>query len=194
MDDKVAGHALDLAKKIQADVINIVPAPPFGEVDDGSTATSPHVPTVAHPRALSPVDQLVYFSLVKGTEDYLEAIVDQINGTYKAEWYDACAVMLRRLIEILIIEVFESKGLDSNIKYNRSGDFKRLYDLVDELGKGPWNLGKNAKDSLDNVRDIGNTAAHERRQTILLEDLDAVKQDVRNTVQELVSLSGLKKS
>ena len=56
------------------------------------------------------------FSLVKGTRGYIEKIVHQINGSYVATCYDACAVMARRLLETLIIEAFEHHRIDHKIK------------------------------------------------------------------------------
>ena len=48
--------------------------------------------------------------ILKGTKDYAKRIAGQANGCHKEGWYDACAAMLRRLIEILIIDTFEAKG------------------------------------------------------------------------------------
>jgi hypothetical protein len=61
---------------------------------------------------------------------YVLKVVHQINLTYLATCYDACSVMIRRLIETLIIEVYEKHNLDSKIK-NPNGDFKYLSDLID---------------------------------------------------------------
>jgi len=48
--------------------------------------------------------------IVKGTRNYIEKLATQANGCYQKGWYDACAVMVRRLIEILIIDSFDAKG------------------------------------------------------------------------------------
>jgi hypothetical protein len=44
-----------------------------------------------------------------------------MNGAYSAGWYDACAVMMRRLLETVIIEAFEQNGLDQKIKDSSQG-------------------------------------------------------------------------
>ena len=61
-------------------------------------------------------------STVRGTRGYIERVANQANGAYQNGWYDACAVMLRRLLETLIIEAFEHHRVDSKIK-NSTGDF-----------------------------------------------------------------------
>ncbi len=71
---------------------------------------------------------IVYNVLVKGTRPYIEKISNQINGCYEYGWFDACAVMIRRLLETLIIEVFEHHKIESKIK--KSGDYLYLKDLI----------------------------------------------------------------
>ena len=63
----------------------------------------------------SSTQQVLPLSVVRGTRAYLETIAHQFNGSYERGWYDACAVMMRRLIETLIIEVFEGQGMSTKI-------------------------------------------------------------------------------
>ena len=136
----------------------------------------------------SPASQLVYFSLVEGTEEYIENLVNQINGCYQKEWYDACAVMLRRLIEILIIETFEAHEIIDEIK-TKKGYYRRLHDLIEEVTTAEkWNVDPRAAKSLSELKDLGNVAAHGRRQIVIREDIEQVRQDVRNVAQELVGI------
>lgn len=135
---------------------------------------------------------IVPFVLVRGTRGYLERIVHQINGTYSNGWYDACAVMIRRLIETLIIESFESHNIAQNIK-NQNGDFFYLSELiVKTLSEGTWNLTRNAKQALPKLKDIGDKSAHSRRFNAIRNDIDKVNSEIRCVVQELIYLAGLK--
>jgi len=54
---------------------------------------------------------VVPMTLVRGTRGYIERIANQVNGAYENGWYDACAVMIRRLLETLIIEAFEKHNI-----------------------------------------------------------------------------------
>lgn len=67
-------------------------------------------------------------SLVRGTRGYIEKIANQANGCYENGWYDACAVLTRRLIETLIIEAHEKHGVAHKIK-NTQGDFLYLREI-----------------------------------------------------------------
>jgi hypothetical protein len=78
------------------------------------------------PEGLRAAQNLVVpMTLVRGTRGYIERIANQVNGAYENGWYDACAVMIRRLLETLIIEAFEKHQLIHKIK-NPSGDFFTL--------------------------------------------------------------------
>ncbi len=107
-------------------------------------------------------------------------------------WYDACAVMIRRLIETLIIESFEKASIADKIK-NDNGDFLYLKDLIAKcLSETCWNLGRGCKQALPKLKDIGDKSAHSRRFNAQRGDLDPLLKDVREVVQELIYLSGLK--
>jgi len=135
---------------------------------------------------------VVPFALVRGTRGYLERITHQINGTYSNGWYDSCAVMIRRLIETLIIEAFESHNIAHVIK-NQAGDFLYLSDLISKtLSETTWNLSRNARQALPKLKDIGDKSAHSRRFNAVRNDIDKINAEIRVVVQELVYLAGLK--
>jgi hypothetical protein len=132
-------------------------------------------------------------ALVKGTRGYIERVVFQINGCYEKGWFDGCAVMMRRLIETLIIECFEKHRIADKIKNAPNGDFLFLRDLIDKLLQEPtWNLGRNAKQALSKLKDVGDQSAHSRRFNAHREDIDKIAQDFRTVCQELIYLAGLK--
>jgi hypothetical protein len=107
-------------------------------------------------------EQVLAHSLVRNTRGYIEKIVYQINGAYEHGWYDACAIMIRRLVETLIIEAFEKHGIANKIQNN--GDFFYLKDLIiATLNEPAWNLGRNTKQALPKLKDVGDRSAHSRR-------------------------------
>ena len=165
--NEIAKYALNIAKRIQADVNKIAKPPPEGR----------------KPKT----NQVIDFNLVKGTRrGYIERTVHQINGTYENGWYDACAVMLRRLIEILIIEVFEHRGTASKIKDN--DNLKGLVNMVCD----DCNLDGDSEKTLQALREIGNWSAHKRRYNTNRHDIDKHLSNIRLAVQELIYLAGLK--
>ncbi len=131
-------------------------------------------------------------SLVKGTRGYIESVVNQINSTYENGCYDACAVMIRRLVETLIIEAFEHHNIADRIK-TPTGDFFYLSDLITHaLNEKSWNVGRNAKQALPKLKSIGDLSAHSRRHLAHRSDIDKIMDDLRTAVQELIYLANLK--
>jgi hypothetical protein len=136
-------------------------------------------------------EQVIAHSLVRNTRGYIEKIAYQINGTYEHGWYDACAVMIRRLVETLIIEAFEKHGIANKIQNN--GDFLFLRDLITAtLNEPAWNLGRNTKQALPKLKDVGDRSAHSRRFVAHRSDIAKITSDLRIVVQELIYLAGLK--
>ena len=137
-------------------------------------------------------EQVLPHSIVRGTRGYIEKVVLQINGCYEYGWFDACAVMMRRLIETLIIEAFEAHGLADRIK-SPAGDFLYLRDLIDRtLAENTWNLGRNTKQALQRLKSLGDRSAHSRRYNAHRRDVEKGIDDLRDVVQELVYLAHLK--
>lgn len=131
-------------------------------------------------------------SLVKGTRGYIERVVTQINSTYENGCYDACAVMIRRLVETLIIEAFEHYNIATKIK-TPAGDFFFLSDLItNTLNETSWNLGRNTKQALPKLKNIGDKSAHDRRYNAHRHDIDNIISDLRTVVQELIYLAKLR--
>lgn len=164
--------ALAVAKQIQVETLRHVQPPEEG--------------------FLSASEQVLPQSVVRGTRGYIEKVVNQVNGCYEKGWFDASAVMLRRLIETLIIEAFEAHSIADKIK-GPSGDFYFLRDLIDvALAETSWNLSRNTKQALPKLKDVGDKSAHSRRFNAHLKDLEKLINEVRVVAQEFVYLANLK--
>ena len=116
--------------------------------------------------------------LSKANRGYLVSVGRQMNGAYSMNWYDASAVMMRRLIEIALIEAFEAKGVAAKIK-DSSGNYLQLSDLISKaLAEPSFSLSRNVKKALPALRDLGHMSAHGRYFT-------AQKGDVRRSAGRL---------
>jgi hypothetical protein len=150
--------------------------------------------TRPHSEVTAPSDQPVLpHSLFTGTRGYIEKVVYQINRSYTTTCYDACAVMMRRLLEILIIETFEGNGIDSKVK-NATGDYLRFGEIVDALlAESQWTLDKRARNALPKMKDLGDHSAHGRRFNAKRHYIDEHIIGLRTIAEELLYLSHLKK-
>lgn len=150
------------------------------------------IPALKHTPAHSPTDRLFPFELVKeDNREYIKKIAVQASGCYDHGWYDASAVMIRRLLETLIIECFEKHSITHKIK-DQSNNFFYLRDLISKFlhdNDGKWNVSRNTKDALPNLKDIGDKSAHNRYFTARQSDIASIKKDLRTVIEELINIS-----
>ena len=130
--------------------------------------------------------------VIPSKDTYLINVVIQANACFEARCYDAASVMIRKLVESLIIAVYEAHGRAADIK-NGSGDFLMLSDLIQKvLADSAWNLGRETKTSLPKLKALGDRSAHNRRYLATKADVDAVIPGLRVVVDDLLHLAKLK--
>lgn len=130
--------------------------------------------------------------LVAGTRAYLEQLVHQINGAYEYGFFDASAVMCRRLMESLILEVHISRGRHHEIQ--QDGVFFSLDRLLAHIkADRTFTLGRSTPKTMDKIKQLGDTAAHDRTYITREADIDDVKGEYRKLISELLVLSGIRR-
>lgn len=143
-----------------------------------------------------PVDQELGYlprAVWAPTRGYIEKVCEQLNGCYQLGFFDAASVMMRRLVETLTIEAYEKLGRESDIK-DGSGNYLMLRDLVTRATNTyPIGLGRDAKDALGKIKELGDRSAHNRRYNSTRPDLDKVQSGVRVVVDELINIADLRK-
>lgn len=146
---------------------------------------------VAQP-ATPPTSPVFPLSILNQTNrGYILAIGRQMNGAFGQDWHDAAAVMMRRLLEIAIIEAFESKGIAGKIT-GQDGNYLHLSDLVHAaIGEPAFNLSRNSRKYLPQVRDVGHLSAHGRYYLARREDIEKIQQACRVVIEELLHIAGL---
>jgi hypothetical protein len=122
---------------------------------------------------------------------YLVTIGRQMNGCFAAGWYDASLVMMRRLVEISIIEAFEAKGAADQIK-DQNGNYVQLTELVGRaVSASSFSLSRNTRRSLPDLRDLGHMSAHGRYFNARREDIDRIRKSCRIAIEEFLHHAGL---
>jgi|SRR5579883_821616 hypothetical protein len=128
----------------------------------------------------------------KHTRNYVQEICREVNGCFHHAYYNAAAVMLRRLLETLIIEAYEHLGREVEIK-DSGGNYLMLSDLAQracgESGYKGINLGRDSKRSLKDARNLGNWSAHARRFLAHAGDLTTIQGGIRLLAQELIQIA-----
>jgi hypothetical protein len=127
----------------------------------------------------------------KPTRGYIEKVCIQLNGAYHQGFYDCTAVMVRRIVETLIIEAYESQNREAEIK-GHDDNYLMLGGLVGLANAtGGLSLGREAKKGLEEIKKLGDRSAHNRRYNAKKSDLDKIQDSLRITFEELANIAGL---
>jgi hypothetical protein len=94
--------------------------------------------------------------------------------------------MIRKLIEILIIDVYEKLGDEKDIK-DKDDNFKPLSKLIDAIKAKPGlNLGRETKPCLDAIKQKGDWSAHHRHYIAVKKDVDdLLREGLRGAIADL---------
>lgn len=133
--------------------------------------------------------ELLDETLFCGKRGYLDKLIYQINHCYKDNCFDACAVCMRRVFEIVLILSYENLGIQDEIK--KDGE----YLMLDRIASNAVNNSKlglsRLKKEYDTIREIGNYAAHRIQYNTRKKDIDDIKQSYRVCLEELYYKAGL---
>lgn len=125
-----------------------------------------------------------------GKRAYLTRLIQQINSSYKNNCFDACAVLMRRLFEVLLVLSFQHHNIEDQIK-DQNGNYVMLERIVSiAKNEKTLKLSRN-KDHYDTFRQVGNFSAHSITYTAGVKDIDDIKLDYRAMLEELFNKSGL---
>ncbi|ALI08763.1 MULTISPECIES: DUF4145 domain-containing protein [Pseudomonas] len=131
--------------------------------------------------------------LHESKRQYLIKIAQQINSAYENNLFDACSLMMRRLLEILIIHCFEAENIPEQIK-DEEGNFQNLKTLINKIkSKSEIKLSPEAKKEIDTFRELGNLSAHRIRYNCRRDDIRNLKLEYRAIIEELLYLAKLTK-
>jgi hypothetical protein len=126
-----------------------------------------------------------------GKRNYLDRLIKQINHSYESNCYDACAVLMRRLFEIMLILTYQKFGIDDQIKDKSGAGYIMLDSIVkDAISNQTLKLSRN-KNEYDTFRKVGNFSAHNITYTAGKKDIDDIKLNYRVMLEELYNKAGL---
>ena len=170
----------DTEPKVRISAFNVIVKEYTTNIEPYLNNNSSHIPS----------DDLFPLELISNTKSYIETTAKQASGCYDHGYFDASAVMTRKLLETLIIECFEAYNISKKIK-NSNKDFLSLSNLInkflEEDGKS-WNVGRNTRTRLPKIKSVGDQSAHSRKYTARKNDLDRLRDDLRIVIEELVTL------
>lgn len=142
---------------------------------------------VDKPIELKPSNSLYPISIFDNTRGYLVEFAKEASSCYDLGLFNSCLFMLRKITETLIIELYESKNIQSKIK-NTNHDYFQLSDLIKAVtNETSWKLSKIVKENLPKIKLLADSSVHSKRFSAKKPDIDNMKTDVRIALEELIS-------
>ena len=135
--------------------------------------------------------ELIDESKFCGKRGFLNKLIKQINHSYSHNCYDACAVLMRRLFEVLLVLTYQKTGNEAAI-LKPDGTHLMLEgivkDAVQNKGLGiPARISRN----FDAFREVGNNSAHSITYTAGQKDITDIQRDYRVMMEDLYNRAGL---
>lgn len=141
-------------------------------------------------RQVEVTDSIVPLEAVRGTRPYLEKLAYEINGCYDYQFYDACAVLCRRMVEMLLIEAFDRAGHLSAIE--KGEHIAGLDDIIKVAQSGRYiKLPRGAGKVLEKAKKIGDAAAHDRYYITTQHDINEFGSDFRKLISQLLGIANI---
>ena len=136
-------------------------------------------------------DELLEEAKFCGKEYYLDKLIHQINHCYGHNCYDACAVLMRRLFEVVLVLAYQHLGIEADIT-KPDGTHKMLEGIVkDAVQNTTLGVPRRISKHFDDFREVGNNSAHSITYTAGKLDIDQIARDYRVMLQDLYTRAGL---
>ncbi len=126
-----------------------------------------------------------------GKRKYIDKLIFQINHSYAFNCFDACAVLMRRLFEIMLILSYQKLGIDNEIKDASGSGYIMLDGIVSNAKNNTTLKLSRIKNEFDTFRRVGNFSAHNITYTAGKKDIDDIKLNYRVMLEELYNKAGL---
>lgn len=122
--------------------------------------------------------------------DFMMRLIPQINGCWEKEYYEACAMVVRRLVETVIIYLYAQRGWLSEVRDPTTKDFFTLKALVNKVCGDPRvALERRIQDGLKELKELGDIATHDFRVRIRRSDLENLRLQLRVTCERLLFIT-----
>lgn len=122
----------------------------------------------------------------------IQKVCQQINASYEKNLYDCTAVMMRRLLEGLLVLMFQNYNLESEITEN-NGWHSTLDKIIKKAIQNPaFTLSANTKRDMPLFKDLGNYSAHKIWYNSTKQDIEPHILKYRVVIEELMYKANLK--
>lgn len=137
-------------------------------------------------------ETILPIAIFDGLQQNFQTICKQINASYEHNLYDCTAVMMRRLLEGLLIMVYQNNDIESEIK-NKNDRPLTLDKIIKNAERNSkLLLSTNTKNNMYKFKELGNYSAHKIWYNTTRKDIEPLIFNYRVIIEELIYKSGLK--
>lgn len=135
---------------------------------------------------------LIEVDLFANSRGYFQKILYQINTSYNNLCFDACALLIRKLVELIIEEIYEANGRVDEIVFPENKQLYGLNQLISTLeSDSNWKLNRSVSKGLNLIKVLGDKSAHNRRYNARKTDIDKIQPYLRDIMEELLYLANI---
>lgn len=125
--------------------------------------------------------------LYSNTRNYIEQLSKQINASYENNLFDCTAVMMRRLMEVLIILMFQNEQIENKILDKQGNKYVNLEKMIKIANSEPlFKLSQNTQRDMEVFRELGNLSAHKIWYNSTKKDIERLILRYRAMIEELL--------
>jgi len=138
-------------------------------------------------------DTILPLPLYENTRGFIESLAKQINASYEFNIFDGCAVLMRRLLEILLILTYEHLNIEAELQDTNDNYVSLEKIIANAKSNKKLKLSRDSKSVLGEFRALGNFSAHKIYYNCRRADLKKVASNYRATIEELLYKCGVRK-
>jgi hypothetical protein len=158
------------------------------KLDEAQATTSQQaIPSPSTPTGVA--DAFIDPGIFRDCPHFISYLVPQINGCWDRAWLEACALIIRRLLETLIIWLFDQRGWSVENR-DTDGSYFKLQTLVDKVcGDSRIRLTSREASGLQHLKAIGDEAAHDFKVRVRRNDLKSHRLELRLACERLIFIA-----
>ena len=125
-----------------------------------------------------------------GKRSFIDRLIKQMNFTYGNNCYDACAVLMRRLFEVLLVLSYQNLGIEADITNSQGNHFMLEGIVKNAIPNKKLNVPSRIAKNFDSFREVGNNSAHSITYTAGKKDIDDIRGNYRVMMEDLYNRAG----
>lgn len=124
---------------------------------------------------------------------YIQSLIMQVNASYENHLFDCCAVIMRRLLEVLLVLAYQKQDIEADIMDKNGDRHKTLDKIIKDAEQSPkLALSKTTRKGMAIFKDLGNYSAHRIWYNCTQQDIKPHLLEYRAIIEELIYKAGLK--